>query len=157
MKIEKMNIKILDHYDPKWLSQIISLYNKTELKRSNSEKVNQAFQKSFAVISCWQDDRILGIGRMISDGEMYSGIFDLVVDPAFQKQGIGKQIMEGLIAKAPETCVHLSSTFGNEAFYYGLGFIKHKTAMALYPESKKESPYLDREWKPAIKPQGSHP
>lgn len=109
-----MEFKIKEGYEAQWIEQMISLYNKTELKRSNAERVNSAFQKNFAVVSCWENDRMIGIGRMISDGEMYSGIF--VIDPDFPKQSIGKKIMQRLISKAPHTCIHLTSTFGNEAF-----------------------------------------
>ncbi|MBI3534783.1 MAG: GNAT family N-acetyltransferase [Deltaproteobacteria bacterium] len=96
----------------------------------------------------WVDGgKLVGVGRMLSDGEMYSSIFDVVVDPENQGQGVGRLLMEALIEKAPNTCIHLTSTFGNEMFYYKLGFRKHRTAMALYPEEKKNSVYIDWEWK----------
>lgn len=117
-----IGIKIKEGYESQWIEQMIALYNKTELKRSSAERVNSAFQKNFAVVSCWENDRMIGIGRMISDEEMYSGIFDVVVDPDFQKQNIGKKIMQKLISKAPHTSIHLTSTFGNENFYLKLGF-----------------------------------
>ena len=135
-------------YDPAWLDRALEIYNQTELKRTDRGRVHRAFQKSFAVVSCCFEERLVGVGRMISDGEMYSGIFDVVVDPNHQKQGIGKRIVETLIAQAPDTCIHLTSTFGNEAFYYKLGFRKHRTGMALYPERLKGSRYLDEGWKP---------
>lgn len=136
------NIKTRYGYDSSWIDSILEIYNKTELKRTNKEKVDRAFKNSYAVASCWKDEKIIAIGRMISDGEMYSGIFDVVVDPSFQKHGVGKKIMNALIEKAPQTCIHLTSTFGNEPFYSNLGFKKHKTAMALYPEESKHSAYL---------------
>jgi ribosomal-protein-alanine N-acetyltransferase len=134
---------IRDGYEAGWIDDIIALHNKTEMKRNNAEQVGSAFSSSFAVATAWIGNNLIGCGRMISDGEMYSGIFDVVVDPEFQKQGIGRGIMEHLISKAPKTCIHLTSTFGNENFYGKLGFKKHKTAMALYPSSMAQSSYLD--------------
>jgi ribosomal protein S18 acetylase RimI-like enzyme len=132
-------------YSPDWIDQILAVFNKTDMKRSLDfkEKMNRAFQKSQVVASVWKDDRLLAIGRMLTDFEMYSSIFDVAVDPEFQKQGLGKQIMEALIAKAPNTCIHLTSTFGNEPFYHRLGFHFHKTAMASYPKSFGRTAYLD--------------
>lgn len=141
-----MEIEIRQGYDSTWLESMMRLYDKTELKRTDRQIVDRAFKKSYAVASCWQSDRLIGIGRMISDGEMYSAIFDVVVDPDHQKQGVGRKIMNSLISAAPQTCIHLTSTFGNETFYYKLGFKPHKTAMALYPERMKESRYLNHEW-----------
>lgn len=136
-------IQFREGYEPAWIDQIMQIHNKTEMKRTRPEQVNHAFAASFAVVTAWMDSQIIACGRMLSDGQMYSAIFDVVVDPEFQKKGIGQGVLERLIATAPETCVHLTSTFGNEAFYQKLGFKKHKTAMALYPARMAGSPYLE--------------
>lgn len=135
-------------FDVAWLEQVLHVYNKTEMKRNNAEKVSKAFSNSQVVASVWQRDRLLAIGRMITDFEMYSSIFDVVVDPEFQKNGIGRQVMQALIAKAPNTCIYLTSTFGNETFYHKLGFRFHKSAMALYPQAFGRTPYLDWDREP---------
>lgn len=130
-------------YDAVWLDKAIEIYNKTETKRNNPEKVGRAFSKSQVVVSVWSQDQLVSIGRMITDFEMYSSIFDVVVDPEFQKKSLGQIVMKALIEKAPTTCIYLTSTFGNEAFYHKLGFRFHKSAMALYPESFGRTPYLE--------------
>jgi ribosomal protein S18 acetylase RimI-like enzyme len=130
-------------YDAAWLDKAIEIYNKTEMKRTNSEKVGRAFSNSQVVVSVWLNDRLVSVGRMITDFEMYSSIFDVVVDPDFQKKGLGQAVMKALIEKVPKTCIYLTSTFGNEAFYHKLGFRFHKSAMALYPESFGRTPYLE--------------
>ena len=111
----------------------------------------EAYQNRYCVVTCWYEQNLVGFGTLISDGHMYSALFDLVVDPQFQKRGIGREIVKRLINSVKHTCIHLTSTFGNEIFYEKLGFKKHKTAYALYPF---ESTYLedknleaDRLWK----------
>src|SRR4051812_21081115 len=128
------DLKLEYGYKPEWLKQTLEIFNKTEMKRSEkfADKVNRGFLNSQVVASLWSEDRLIAIGRMITDFEMYSGIYDVVVDPEFQKMNLGRKIMEALIKKAPDTCNHLTSTFGNEAFYHRLGFRYHKSAMALY-------------------------
>jgi GNAT superfamily N-acetyltransferase len=137
----------------RWIEQTLAVFNKTDMKRAPefADKVNRAFTNSQVVASIWSDARLLAIGRMITDFEMYSTIFDVVVDPEFQKQGLGKRIMTALIEKAQGTCIYLTSTFGNEEFYYNLGFRFHKTAMAFYPERFGKTPYLDWERRPRNK------
>lgn len=146
-----MNIEVqfIETYSPTWIDQILEIHNKTELKRGYDRRkiICDAFQSSFAVVTAWKNTQLVGCGRMISDGQMYSGIFDVVIDPEFQKMGIGREIVKRLIAKAPQTCIHLTSTFGKEAFYAKLGFKKHKTAMALYPGNMSMSTYLET-WSP---------
>jgi N-acetylglutamate synthase-like GNAT family acetyltransferase len=142
----KNEIEFRDGYSAEWIKQILDIHNKTELKRSESKKdiINEAFNASFAVVTAWKDNQLIACGRMISDGQMYSAIFDVVVDPDFQKQGLGKKIMAKLSEKVPGTCIYLTSTFGNEPFYQKLGFRKHKTALALYPKNMANSPYLEQ-------------
>lgn len=146
----KTEIRFDEGYSPLWIDKILEIHNKTEMKRSVDCKqiVSDAFNSSFAVVTAWSDSRLIGFGRMISDCKMYSSIFDVVIDPDFQKRGIGQEIMKKLIDKTPPVSfIILTATTGKEPFYAKLGFRKHKTAMALYRGSKKPSPYLEL-WPP---------
>jgi len=82
----------------------------------------------------------LVLAALISDGVCYGMIFDVGVLPSYQNKGIGKGIMNELMKGNEQISIHLTSTFGNEAFYGKLGFKKHKTAHAKYP---RNSEYLE--------------
>ncbi len=140
--MEGSNIEIRRNYDPTWLDQALQIYNRTEMKRGNREQVHQAFSNSQVVVSAWQNNDLIAIGRAISDFKMYSAVFDVVVDPDFQKRGVGKTIMTNLIEPLAGTCIYLTSTFGNEDFYKKLGFRFHRSALALYPAKMQNTPYL---------------
>lgn len=137
-----MKINYQYGFKEEWIDKILELHNKTDLRRSVDlkEKFIKAYKARFSVVSAWINEELVGFGTMISDGEMYSSIFDVVIDPKYQKKGIGHTIIDKLMATAPGTCVHLTSTFGNEHFYQKIGFKKHKTAFAKYPW---ESNYLE--------------
>lgn len=142
-----MNYEFREGYSSEWIGALLELHNKTDMKRPEAMKkvVDRSFAQSYAVITCWLGNTMVACGRMISDGGMYSSIFDVVVDPEHQKKGLGRQVVERLVKSAPHTCIHLTSTLGNEPFYSKLDFKMHKTAMALYPESFHPSPYLQYE------------
>ncbi len=129
-------------FDGQWIDSIIALHNRTDLQRplEMKDRLIRAYSSRFAVVTCWVGSELIGFGTMISDGEMYSSIFDVVVDPIYQGKGIGREIMKKLMSKAPNTFFHLTSTFGNEQFYQKVGFKRHKTAFAKYPV---ESNYLE--------------
>ena len=91
-------------FKEKWINRIMEIHNSTELKRKDTNKTLRALKNSFCVVICLHNKDLIGVGRMISDGEMYSAIFDVVIDPAHQKKGIGKKIVRALIEKAPNTC-----------------------------------------------------
>ncbi len=109
-------------------------------KNRELEKIREAFQNSYRVVTAWKDQKLIGAGRMLSDGVCYGMIFDVGVLPVHQKQGIGKGIMKELLLGNENLSIHLTSTFGNEKFYGNLGFKKHKTGFAKYPY---KSDYLE--------------
>ena len=102
-------------------------------KKKESNIVREAFQASHKVVTAWSKDKLIGAGRMLTDGICYGSIFDVGVLPSFQKQGIGRGIITEILKGNEHLCIHLTSTFGNEQFYKNLGFARHKTAMAKYP------------------------
>lgn len=118
--------------------QLTELYGEIGLvaglgKTKNLEKIKEAFKNSYKVISAWDEKKLVGAGRLVSDGVCYGMIFDVGVLPEYQKKGIGKEIMLKLMEGNGHICIHLTSTFGNEIFYKNLGFYPHKTAMSKYP------------------------
>ena len=66
-------------------------------------KLELASQNSHTVCSAYLNEEIIGFGRAISDGQYQSVIYDVVVLPDYQNQGIGKLIMESLIEKLPKS------------------------------------------------------
>ena len=110
-------------------------------KKRDLEKIRQAFQNSYKVVTAWKDGKLVGAGRLISDGLCYGTVYDVGVLVSCRREGVGKGIMEALLKGHEHLLVYLTSTFGNEDFYRKLGFKKHKTAYAKYPH---ESEYLEQ-------------
>lgn len=108
-------------------------------KKRDQEKIKEAFLNSYKVVTAWKGEKLVGAGRLLSDGVCYGMVFDVGVLPSFQKQGIGKGIMTELMKGNEHIYIHLTSSFGN-LFYRKLGFKKHKTGHAKYPY---ESEYLE--------------
>jgi len=127
-----------------WTS-LVQLYFETDGvvglgRERNLDKIKKAFLKSYKVVTVWEEDKIIGAGRMISDGVCYGWIHDMAILPEYQKHGLGKRLMEELLNEDENLLIGLTSAFGVEEFYYKLGFKKHKTALAKYPV---ESIYLE--------------
>ena len=126
-------------------SQLGELYQQVGLvagygKKGDLKAIERSFRASSKVVTAWNDSKLVGAARAMSDEVCYSSVFDVGVLPEFQRSGIGKGLMKALLSGLEHTRIHLTSTFGNEEFYRRLGFKHHKTAMARYPF---ESEYLD--------------
>ncbi len=128
-----MNISIkygTDDIDWAELCEIIRL---APLGTREPDKLEQASKNSFVVCSLFADGKMIGFGRAISDGQYQSAIYDVVVLPEFQKQGVGKTIMNALLEKLPKTStVLIYAAPGKENFYRKFEFNSLKTGMALF-------------------------
>ena len=126
-----------DINDSEW-EILVDLYDETNMclglgKMRETEKIRRAYQKSYRYVIAWDSDKIVGAGRMISDGECYAWIHDVAVLDSYRKQGIGRKILEKIIEGNEGLLIGLTSSFEAVDFYTKLGFNKHKTAMAKYP------------------------
>ena len=116
------------------LCEIIRL---APLGTRDPEKLEVASKNSFVVCSVYADGQMIGFGRAISDGQYQSAIYDVVVLPEFQNQGVGKTIMNALLEKLPKTSTKLIfSAPGKENFYRDFGFCNLMTGMGLFPDSE---------------------
>ena len=85
------------------------------------ENIIEAFNNSY-YITAYHQDTLIGFARAISDGHYYTGIYDLIVLPEYQGNGIGRQMMDMLVDKFEGTYIFLTYTEGNRDFYKKCGF-----------------------------------
>ena len=90
------------------------------------DELEVAIQNSFAVVSVYDKGQLIGFGRAVSDGVAYATIYDVMVMPNWQGQGIGSQIIRILVNKCERhdiRRIHLFAARGSEDFYKHLGFV----------------------------------
>ena len=110
------------------LSGYKKLYESTGWAPSASvsdEVLQAAIDNSWYWISAYDDQTLIGIGRLVSDGALYAFVCDMIVDPQYQKQGIGSAILEMLKEKCKKHSfrrVWLFAAPGRAGFYLSNGF-----------------------------------
>lgn len=142
----KLNIisDIPSDFDWNELSQ---LFEKVGWGKREPDRLENAFKVSGNLCLAFQDMKLVGCGRSINDGEWYSIIVDVIVDPDLQGIGIGTSIMKTLISSTDDlNWVILASEVGKEQFYEKLGFQKMKLGYML-PKSEFQA---DRFCGPAV-------
>jgi ribosomal protein S18 acetylase RimI-like enzyme len=66
---------------------------------------------------------LIGLARVLDDGALYASVWDVIVHPQYQRQGIGRaMIAEVLAHTADRYLVSLVSTAAGEALYRQEGF-----------------------------------
>ncbi|MFK8183743.1 MAG: GNAT family N-acetyltransferase [Phormidesmis sp.] len=61
--------------------------------------LHRALENSHSVVSAWDGGMLVGVGNALSDGFLVVYYAHLLVHPDYQRQGIGKQIMDRLRQK----------------------------------------------------------
>jgi GNAT superfamily N-acetyltransferase len=57
------------------------------------DRIEKMLQHGNIIITAWQNDLLIGVSRALSDFSFCCYLSDLAVDEAFQKKGIGKELI----------------------------------------------------------------
>ena len=79
------------------------------------KKTQNALSKTLN-ITAYDDERLVGCLRILSDGYFFGTITELLILPEYQKQGIGSQLLQFARENAP-TMLYFGSQPGIEGFY----------------------------------------
>ncbi len=105
----------------------------------------KAFENSYVVVFVFDEDRLIGLGRALSDGAYQAALYDIAVLPEYQGNNIGTEIMNRILKKVQQFNVILYASPGKEIFYKKLKFRMLKTGMALFtnPVKMKEREIIE--------------
>lgn len=91
----------------------------------------RALDNTFYSVSVYDEDKIIGYGRLLGDGICFMYIQDVMVIPEYQSRKIGTMIMNKLLEKIhelkrenPNLRAYLGATKNKENFYEKFGFVK---------------------------------
>ena len=86
-------------------------------------------------LTAWDENKLIGICRSLSDFAYVSYISDLAVHPDYQKQGIAKQLIALTQEKSGAHCkIVILSNIEANSFYPHIGFTAHDRAWTLSTE-----------------------
>ncbi len=98
------------------------------------EDLRIAVDRSEPVVSAWDEEKLVGFARANSDGVYRATIFDVVVDCDYQRLGLGRKLVETVLAHPCMSRVeriYLTTTH-QQSFYERLGFVTNdSTTMRL--------------------------
>jgi GNAT superfamily N-acetyltransferase len=128
-----------------WPEAVDVLYRAPLGQRRDPEQLRLACLASYAAVFAFDGQTLVGMARATSDGVFQAAVYDMVVLPEYQGQGIGREILKRLCDQLPVDNIILYAVPGREEFYSKCGFRKMRTAMAkLNPNmSRPESGYLE--------------
>lgn len=92
--------------------------------------IDEALRNTLYSLCVYDDDKLIGYGRIIGDKTIFLYIQDIMVIPEYQSKHIGTGIMETLLKQIdeykkinPNIRTYLGASKGKESFYEKFGFI----------------------------------
>jgi GNAT superfamily N-acetyltransferase len=125
--------------------ELSELYRVAPLGVKPPDALVTVFGNSMFTCFVYAGDTLVGAGRALADGLDCAYIADVAVRPEHQGHGLGRAIIERLVAAASgHKKIILYANPGAEGFYVKLGFYPMNTAMAIWhdPAAAVESGVL---------------
>ncbi|MBW9174034.1 GNAT family N-acetyltransferase [Clostridium estertheticum] len=130
LKIQYNCLNIDWNYVSEILKKVGMMYFEGEVHK-------KAFENSHTVVFAFDDNKLIGFGRVISDGTYQAAIYDIAVLPEYQGKKVGTTIVNSLLKCIPQCNFILYASPGKEIFYENMNFKKMKTGMVLFLNAEK--------------------
>ena len=72
-------------------------------------------------IGAWDGRRLVGTVRILSDGYFLNTVPEILVDPAYQRRGIGRELMRRAVEQAPRGALFLGAQPQSVGFFERIG------------------------------------
>ena len=107
-----------------------SLFRQTDwAQRRTPLDIQQMLDRSQLTLGVWDDERLIGFVRVVTDDIYRAWIEDLVVDRSYRKQGIASAMLGKLLKRLEHIeLIMLDSIPPQQAFYARFGFRAKSTA-----------------------------
>ena len=98
--------------------------------------LNAMLKHGNLLCTAWDDRKLIGVARSVTDFEYCCYLSDLAVDASYQRNGIGRELVRLTQSRlGPRAVIILLAAPKAEAYYPRLGFEAHNSAWIL-PKSK---------------------
>jgi predicted GNAT family acetyltransferase len=87
----------------------------------SAEALRRSFEHSQHVVFARDDDRVVGMARMLSDGVCNAYVVDVWTHSSYRRQGIGSTMMRMLAERVPGQHIGLQTESAQD-FYRSLGY-----------------------------------
>jgi predicted N-acetyltransferase YhbS len=91
----------------------------------DTDKLQKMLEHGNLIVTARENGRLVGVSRSLTDFVFCTYLSDLAVDKAYQKQGIGKELIRLTKMAAPEAKLILLAAPAATGYYPKLGMDRH--------------------------------
>ena len=120
------------------VTQLLRLFHQAPWAKNRTLADAKAMLDHSDVVLCaWDGDRLVGFGRVLTDFIYRATIWDVIVDQAYQKQGVGTELVQRILNHPRLTKVELFWLCTRRpGFYEKLGFSSKEQTGMVWSRSK---------------------
>jgi predicted N-acetyltransferase YhbS len=120
------------------VDKVIELYRISTLGErrpiGNRELIRAMLDNADIIVTAWDDAKLVGLARTLTDYSYVAYLADLAVHIDYQKQGIGKSLVEKTRQQLEPTCfITLLAAPDANDYYAKIGFVHHPRAWVWKP------------------------
>lgn len=105
----------------------------------NDECLRGMIVNADIMATAWDDDKLIGVSRSLTDWHYACYLADLAVDTAYQREGIGKKLIDLTQRQLQPLCkIILLAAPAANAYYPQIGFEHNPRAWLLEPDKHVE-------------------
>ncbi|MCR5460740.1 MAG: GNAT family N-acetyltransferase [Acetatifactor sp.] len=119
-------IRYIDYITPKEYMELRKIVGWVQFPL---EEAKACIDNAYMVLCVRDDDKAIGVVRLLWDGGYIAFLSDVIVIPEYQGQGIGRKLVEACLQKLKNDLkpgykvkITLNSAKGKEPFYEKFGF-----------------------------------
>jgi len=115
--------------------QVIELYTDAGLPRPthDPQRIRAMFENSDLIVTAWDENKLVGVSRTITDWVWCSYLADLAVSPGYDRSGIGKKLIALTKERVGEQSMVLLLSVPTAMDYYPkVGFSKEDRAFIIH-------------------------
>jgi len=119
-------------------AQLVALYRQAPWANTrNIEDAHEMLSHTDVVITAWNENRLVGLGRVLTDYVYRASIWDVIVDTTYQGQDIGTEIIQRILQHPDLKRVELFWLCTRSPdFYEKLGFSSKEQTGMVWARSK---------------------
>ncbi|MEM6449654.1 MAG: GNAT family N-acetyltransferase [Cyanobacteria bacterium P01_D01_bin.105] len=137
MDSRHIQFRYTQSFSPHQIDQLCELFRLAAFwaRERRPSEMAKAIANSNPIVTAWDAEQLIGFSRATSDGVFRATIWDVVIHPDYQGAGLGRRLVETLIAHPHMNKVERTylMTTHQQRFYERIGFEKNSTTtMVLY-------------------------
>lgn len=117
------------------VSKVLKSFGMSDCDVDTQKKI---FQNSYAVSFLYDDDKLIGCARALSDGFCEAALYNIALAEEYHGQGLGRILIESIIEQVKQCNIILYTHPQTIAMYEKFGFRRQKSGMAIYHGNETE-------------------